>query len=133
VIAQPTCKSLFALLAAISLTSGCSAPPPKQSPPEHASVQSDASRQTLRDFIKCLIQHEPEMDDKVSDASTIALGLTNRCGPEYEAVTESGLVTNDKRLKQMWREQRSTREAKVEASLDIVLSMRRGAVPNPNF
>jgi len=134
---QAIAKGCLAPLAAISLMCGCAAPPPKQpATPSTATapVQTEETRRAMRAFIKCQIQHEPELDDKVSDASTSALGLTNRCSSEYEAETESWLGPNDSQhYKQVWREQRNTREAKIEASLDIVLSMRRGMVPNPNF
>jgi hypothetical protein len=94
-------------------------------------VPSDsAKRQALHDFLKCAIQHEPEMDDGTSDASTIALGLTNRCGTEYSAVTKLFAPPSHQAALQ-WQQQQATPQAKIEASLDVVLSMRRGAVPNP--
>jgi hypothetical protein len=135
---QPIAKGWLALLVAISLTCGCAAPPPSKQPatPSTAAAprQTEDTRRAMRALIKCQIQHEPELDDKVSDASTIALGLTNRCSSEYEAETESWLSPNDtQHYKRVWREQRNTREAKIEASLDVVLSMRRGMVPNPKF
>lgn len=136
---QPIAKDCLALLAAIALLCGCVAPPPPKQPATPsttpaATALTEETRQAIRVFLKCLIQHEPEMDDKMSDASTIALGLTNRCLAEYEAQTESMFSPNaTQHFKQMFREQRNTREAKIEASLEVVLATRRGMVPNPNF
>lgn len=87
----------------------------------------------MHDFIKCTIQHEREMDDGISDASTVALALTNRCIVEYNVVTQEGIVTKDRRLMLIWQQSRDTPGEKIQASLDVVLSIRRGAVPNPNF
>jgi hypothetical protein len=72
------------------------------------------------------------MDDHISDAQTIALALTERCASAYAAVTAAFEPTNNSRVRTMFIEQRNSREAKIEASLDIVLSMRRGYVLNSN-
>lgn len=80
------------------------------------------------------MQHEPEVDDKVSDANTIALALTNRCITEYNAETDIWFAgSRDQKLILMWKQERATPQAKIEASLGVVLPMRNGAKPNPNF
>jgi hypothetical protein len=117
----------FIYLRGAALLVSCTTQPP-------AAQATDAQkRQALHAFIKCAIQHEHEMDDGISDASTVAFGLTNRCLPEYAEATRLGLVTNDRRLQLMWQQQRDTPQSKIEASLDVVLSMRRGATLNPDF
>ena len=78
--------------------------------------------------------HETEVDDGVSDARTIALALTNRCIREYAAETDIWFKGNrDRRLILMWKQERSTPQAKIEESLQVVVRIRRGDKPNPNF
>jgi hypothetical protein len=95
--------------------------------------QSEAAkRQVQHDFLKCAIQHEREMDDGISDASTVALALTNRCAAEYQAETNIWFTGSREAVLQ-WKRQRAAPQAKVQASLDVALLTRRGAVPNPDF
>jgi hypothetical protein len=102
------------------------------SPPVPAT---DAERSHAQhDFFKCAIVHETEVDDGVSDARTIALALTNRCIREYAAETDIWFKGNrDRRLILMWKQERSTPQAKIEESLQVVVRIRRGDKPNPNF
>jgi hypothetical protein len=114
----------------LCLLGACAAPPPRAVSNAEPTAQQRAA---THDFIKCAITHERELDDHVSDAATVALALTNRCVEEYNAVTEVGLATRDRQLLVMWRESRASPQQKIQASLDIVLSIRGGAQPNPNF
>lgn len=117
---------LIVILFAIS---ACESTPPRVSNSELAVQQ----RQATHDFIKCAITHERELDDRVSDASTVAFALTNRCIVEYNSVTDVGLVTTDRHLLLMWKQSRTSPQKQIEASLDIVLSIRSGATVNPNY
>jgi hypothetical protein len=118
-----------AIALSVTILQGCAAPPPAPLPATDAQ-----KKQAEHDFVKCAIQHEPEVDDRTSDASTIALVLTNRCIAEYNAVTEIWFAgSHDRKLIQQWKQGRATPQEKIEASLDVVVSMRGGAKPNPNF
>lgn len=94
------------------------------------SVSPQAQKDVLRAFIICIIQAEDQLDDHISDAQTIALGLSERCASAYATVTTSFDPGGGSRTRALWVEQRSTKEAKIEASLDTVLSMRKGYVFN---
>ena len=124
-------RSSLALLicaACFALWVGCAVTPP--APPATDAQQ----KQATHDFVKCAIQHQPEVDDRVSDASAIALVLTESCIAEYNAVTDIWFASShDRKLILQWKRERATPQAKIEASLDVVLAMRSGAKPNPNF
>lgn len=91
-------------------------------------------RQAQHDFFKCAIVHETEVDDGVSDATTIALALTDRCIRQYAAETDIWFKGNhDRRLILLWKQERGTPQAKIEESLQVVVRIRRGDKPNPNF
>lgn len=103
------------------------------SPPVPMATDAE-KRQAQHDFVKCAMGHEAEVDDGISDASTIALALTNRCISEYTAETDIWFRgSRDQRLILLWKQERSTPQAKVEESLQIVVRIRRGDKPNPNF
>jgi hypothetical protein len=103
----------------------------------HPSVPTatDAEkRQAQHDFIKCALKHEAEVDDGVSDASLVALALTNRCINEYAAETDIWFRgSRDQQLIRLWKQERATPQGKIEASLEVVVRIRRGEKPNPNF
>lgn len=102
--------------------------------PSPAPATDTERHQAQHDFFKCAIVHETEVDDGVSDASTVALALTNRCIREYAAVTDIWFKGNhDQRLILLWKQERSTPQSKVEESLQVVVRIRRGDKPNPNF
>jgi hypothetical protein len=102
--------------------------------PSPAPATDTERQQAQHDFFKCAIVHETEVDDGVSDASTVALALTNRCIREYTAVTDIWFKGGrDQRLISLWKQERSTPQSKVEESLQVVVRIRHGDKPNPNF
>ena len=69
---------LTLIAAALALLAGCAAPPPLP-PRAPAAVIADARER----FEICLAFEEPEFDDGVSDAATVARGLGAHCPREW--------------------------------------------------
>ena len=113
----------LALLWAVSALASCAAPPPSRQQQFMAKEENDRALST---FIKCGLDNAPRVDDRLSDASTIALALTNRCASEYDASTRAyaaaHLKSEDERRAFVLR--RNTTDAKIEASLPFVLQSR---------
>jgi len=121
-------RALLTALGLVIVTACASSPP---APPPATNEQK---QQATHDFLKCAIQHQPEVDDGVSDVNAVALALTIRCINEYDAVTDVWFAgSRDRQLIREWKQKRATLQDKVEASLGVVLAMRKGAKPNPNF
>lgn len=106
--------------------------PTQPSPTYIPAVSPETKNASLRAFLLCTIRAETQMDDHISDAETIALSLTEHCTSAYASVTADFEPTDNSHVRAVWIELRNSREGKIEASLDIVLSMRRGYVLNPN-
>jgi hypothetical protein len=96
------------------------------------TARAEAQNASMRTFLLCTMRAENLLDDHISDAQTIALALTERCFLEYAAVAAAFEPTDSPHARALVIEQRNSREAKVDASLETVLSMRRGYVLNPN-
>jgi hypothetical protein len=109
----------FATVASIS----CMRPSAEQ----RARSEAEATR-AMNAFIDHAIELVPTIDDKISDASTVALALTNACALEYNAYTEATVNTIAKTPKgrRYYRFLRDSRDEKIQASLQIVLSYRAG-------
>jgi hypothetical protein len=77
-------------------------------------------------FINCTVKFAPSIDDGYSDASTIALALTNRCINEYDASISAYALAKLKsdRERQTFLQLKKTRDAKIAACLNIVLENR---------
>jgi hypothetical protein len=103
---------------ALCLLQACASTPP---PATDAQKQ-----QAIHDFFKCAIQQERAVDDGVSDAKKAALALTERCIKQYDAAKH--FLFTGKRAQRL-----NTSEMKTRASLNVVLQMRLGAQPNPNY
>jgi len=91
---------------------------------------AEAERQStvaMDAFINCTAKFAPSIDDGYSDASTIALALTTRCINEYEASISAYALAKLKsdRARQIFLQQRNTRDAKITVSLNIVLENRK--------
>ncbi|WP_286355904.1 hypothetical protein [Geothrix oryzae] len=89
--------------------------------------EADATR-AMNSFFDHAIELVPTIDDKVSDASTIALALTNTCISDYNAYTEAkvNVIAQTSKGKLYYRRLRDSKEEKVQASLQIVLQYRTG-------
>ena len=113
----------------LCLLQACASAP--SSPQPAADAQK---REAERAFLKCAIAHESEADDGGPDTDAIALALTNRCAAEYTAVTDIWFRGSpDPDLIRQWKQQRSAERNKIQASLNIVQSIRLGEKPDPNF
>jgi hypothetical protein len=111
-------KTLFAF--ALLSFAGCSFDP----------VHTEAQKATLNDaqdkYFECGIKYVPSTDDMTSDAQTIALALSMRCGAEYEESINAAcvaLVDNNNQCK-MLRDGMHNRERRIESFLQIVLKYR---------
>lgn len=88
----------------------------------------DTADRAMRAFLDCAAAHADDVDDKQSDARTIALALTDRCGREYDAATNAWAaahLSNDNQ-RRMFKQRRDATDARIEASLNIVLANRTG-------
>ncbi len=88
-----------------------------------AELQAGKSMDAL---IKRQFELVGQIDDGISDATTIALALSNACIVEYNAATEAWCVAKlaNERQCQMFRNKRNTPEEKIQDSLPIVLQYR---------
>ena len=125
----------ISLMVAALMINGCATSPPLRAPangPEPPQPSPAHVQEKLATFLRCVIHNEPLLDDRLSEARTIALALTDRCGAEYQAVTSVGLVTQNPSLRAMWLQDRPSTDRKSQESLDTVLSMRNGMIANPS-
>ena len=82
--------------------------------------------EALRAQIACGEQHVSEVDDGISDASTVALALALRCHREYVATGEAwgaAYLDNDNQ-RRIFRKRWSGTNERTEAFLPIVMKYR---------
>jgi hypothetical protein len=94
-----------------------------------AAATSDEEIQVARDvFFDCQIANLDEIDDKVTDATIVALNLTNLCIDEYKALNRvyarHNLDTSNER--RMFVIERNVDIDKIDASLPLVTMNRNG-------
>jgi hypothetical protein len=88
----------------------------------------DKSRIALENFNNCTVKYVDELDDGYSDASTIAIALTNYCIIEYAASAKAyslSINQNNKEIN-MYSNIAFTKEAKIKASINTILKYRHG-------
>ena len=84
----------------------------------------------MNSFVRHAFEQVAGIDDKVSDARTIALALTNACAVDYNAYTEAQACTfQTAKGRNYWRWMRGSDSEKIQASLQIVLMHRAGKLP----
>jgi WD40 repeat protein len=119
----------------VSAALGASAPlgeafPLLQKPQQPTPAQPPLSPKdaAMRAQIDCARRSVPQIDDGTSDATTIALALSMRCGAEYNATIETfaAELGNDAQ-RRMFRQRRMSSEAKLETFLPIVMQYRQAA------
>ena len=105
----------------------CVAPPRNNTEASELEVKN-----AMEAFFNCQIDSAPKIDDKISDARTIALAVTNYCYREYvvqyEVFGKYNLDNNNQR--RMFAQKQNSNELKIEASLHIVLLNRSGNLPS---
>ncbi|MDR3578665.1 MAG: hypothetical protein P4L44_01740 [Oryzomonas sp.] len=86
----------------------------------------EKSRIAMDNFNNCTVKSVDQLDDGYSDASTIALALTNYCMIEYDANAEAHSLSSNQNNKEknMYTNNVYTKEAKIEASINTVLKYR---------
>jgi hypothetical protein len=86
----------------------------------------EKSRIAMDDFNNCTVKYVDQLDDGYSDASTIALALTNYCMIEYDASAEAYnlSINQNNKDKNMYSNIVYTKKAKIEASINTVLKHR---------
>ena len=109
-------------LAAFLMLTACVQAPTRTPPsPEQTAAVDDA----IRAEIDCGRRFIAQIDDRTSDATTIALALALRCNAEYNAATESVAIGLDNDVqRRMLRQRRSGREERIESFLPIVMQYR---------
>jgi hypothetical protein len=88
-----------------------------------------AAEDALRAQIECGREHVSEVDDGISDASTVALALALRCHREYLAAGEAwgaAYLDNDNQ-RYKFRKRRAATSERTEAFLPIVMKYRTSA------
>lgn len=96
---------------------------------EQARYERQFAESKQKEFLQCIFFGVDYVDDGVSDASTIAYALTNRCGAEYQASIHSwGKTLDNERQYRMFVDNKTTTSSKIEASLPIVLGKRNGTL-----
>jgi hypothetical protein len=77
-------------------------------------------------MIECGRRFAATTDDGVSDATTIALALSLRCGREYDRTTEAAAATLDNDAqRRMFRQRRAARAERIETFLAPVMQARQ--------
>jgi hypothetical protein len=86
----------------------------------------EKSRIAMDNFNNCTVKYVAEVDDGYSDASTIALALTNYCMIEYTASANANSLSINQNNKEITINANNvhTKEAKIKASIDTVLKYR---------
>jgi hypothetical protein len=86
----------------------------------------EKSRIAMDNFNNCTVKNVDELDDGYSDASTIALALTNYCMIEYVASAKAHSLSINKNNKEinMYTNAAYSKEAKIKASINTVLKYR---------
>jgi hypothetical protein len=108
-------------LAALLILGGCAG-----APPHNTEVEAAAIRTAEQAFHECGISKAAEIDDKISDASTIALALVYRCGREYNAVTTAVNATLDNdNQRRIMKRRRDDQAERMETGLLYVLANRK--------
>jgi hypothetical protein len=115
-------KTLSILLLCIVALSSCATLHKK----DKIEEAKDKSRIAMNNFNNCTAKSVVQLDDGYSDASTIALALTNYCMIEYEANAEAHSLSGNpnNKDKNMYINNVYTKEAKIEASIGTVLKYR---------
>ncbi|MBU1425776.1 MAG: hypothetical protein KKH12_01105 [Gammaproteobacteria bacterium] len=83
-------------------------------------------KSALQAQVECGYKHIAEVDDGISDATTVAFALAIRCGSEYNAATEATAAArlNNDNQRRMYRDKRYTKERRIEAFLSTVMYYR---------
>lgn len=113
-----------AIIAAALLATACAAPPP----PRDKAADDAAIRAAVMKKIECSLDNVGQVDDGISDATTVALALSFRCANEYDAATEAmGATLQNNVQRQGLRERMATTQMRVQSFLPIVMDYRNKA------
>lgn len=121
-------KRLIIILAILG--AGCASTEPKPLPTE---IANQVLRKATDLMIECGVKHAASIDDGVSDASTIALALSQACATEYDGVTKvigHAYLTNNAQRRLLATE-RARASSKVDAFLGVVLKYRAASRLTP--
>jgi len=110
----------YQLIPLVALTA-CMPPSAEQQASTKVQVEK-----TMDALIKRQLELVGQIDDGISDATTIALALSNACIVEYTAATEAWCTAelDNERQRQLFRNKRNKPEEKIQDSLPIVLQYR---------
>lgn len=112
----------FALFAVLSL-SACQTP-------MGTPAQKAAATAAMKAEIDCGVAHVKEVDDRISDANTIAFALYTVCSKEYDVATKAWFYAHfeDEDYYNAWYDHRSDPRIQARDFLQIVVTYRSGAL-----
>lgn len=105
----------------------------QQTPYRVLTADRQAAKDAMRAVVECGRQHVSEVDDRISDASTVALALALRCYSEYVASGEgwAAAYLNNENQRRLFRKRLSGKSARIEVFLPIVMKYRTSADSTP--
>lgn len=110
--------TVLRMLPALLVVACASAPPIKSASKEEISARTAA-------YSNCLIPYARQLDDRVSDARTIARSLVGACQPEHNSLLEASMRgTNDAVQRALRQQQPAMQE---DHALIVVLQLRAAA------
>ncbi len=114
-------KNLSLIVLVVFLLASCASEP--SVPPEELRIRADDA---VRVQMMCARQNVSQIDDGISDAQSIALGLALRCSHEYQQATEAISLArfDNNRQRRRFRENRNSTEKKIEVFLPVVMDHR---------
>lgn len=109
----------------LSVLTGCAASPEISS--EERSRRSKLAEIAVVNSMDCAQRNIAETDDGISDATTVAFILSNKCRKEYEESVEAFIyskVDENENVKQLVRARLNSKEAKTDTFLSTVSRYR---------
>ena len=122
-------RSVYAPVAALVGLASCIGPSTEQ----RQQLDAEAKR-AMRAFADHAIAVVPSLDDKISDARTIALAVTNACAEEYNAYTQATLKSTMRTGtgQRYYLALMNSAEEKINWGLPVVLRYRNGTLRKPS-
>jgi len=124
----------IAILLATMLLTGCIETAPKQSK-EQLDYSEEVFKGLVQNMLDCGAKNVGDVDDGISDASTVAIVLSRRCSAEYEMSHQyyaRGKLDNEQQVRIFLNKAREVR-SRVERFLPIVMRYRSLKKQNEQF
>lgn len=112
------------ILASVIFLSACAS----QAPDNNKEINEAVLRDAQRNLATCAENNAGMVDDRISDAGTIALALSFKCNDAYKALGSAVERTLDNDLQRRYlRERMTSQQERLEFFLPAVLVHRRHA------